>query len=107
MAWYICGYRGDNAIEEKGCKHLSKAAWAELKEIRLGHCSLTQMKTKSGTGAAGTSAREAGRSYKELTWVFIKIFRLLWCEGGGVQGYGQAVGEPAEFYRLYISRNSG
>ena len=46
---------------EKGCRHLSKAAWGELEEINLGNCSLTQGETKSGTGAAGTSAGEAGR----------------------------------------------
>ena len=60
MAGYICGYVDFNEVGEKGCRHLSKAAW-ELEEIRLCNCSLTQGKTKSGTGAAGTSAGEAGR----------------------------------------------
>ena len=44
---------------EKGCRHLSKA-WGELEVIYLSYCSLTQTITKSGTGAAGTSAGEAG-----------------------------------------------
>ena len=60
-AGYICGYVGNNKVSEKGCRHLSKAAWEELEEIHLCHCSLTQTKTKSGTGATGTSAGEAGR----------------------------------------------
>ena len=59
-ARYICGYIGDNKVGEKGCRHLSKAAWAELEEIWICHCSLTQMETKSGTGAAGISAGEVG-----------------------------------------------
>ena len=60
MAGYICKYVGDNEISEKGCRHLSKAVWGQLEEISLGRYSLTQGKTKSGTGAAGTSAGEAG-----------------------------------------------
>ena len=59
-AWYICGYVVGNEVGEKGCRHLSKAAWGELELIGLCNCSLTQMETKSGTGAAGTSAGEAG-----------------------------------------------
>ena len=58
---YICGYVGENEVGEKGCRHLSKAAWGQLEVIGLGNCSLTQRITKSGTGAAGTSAGEAGR----------------------------------------------
>ena len=61
MAGYICGYVGENEVGEKGCRHLSKAAWGQLEEINLCNCSLTQRETKSGTGAAGTSAGEAGR----------------------------------------------
>ena len=61
MAGYKGGYVGDNEVGERGCRHLSKAAWRELEEIRLCDCSLTQGQTKSGTGAAGTSAGEAGR----------------------------------------------
>ena len=61
MAEYICGYVDRNEVGEKGCRHLSKAAWGELEEIYLCNCSLTQRKTKSGTGAVGTSAGEAGR----------------------------------------------
>ena len=61
MAVYICGYVEGNEVGEKGCRHLSKAAWGELEEIGLSICSLTQTETKSGTGAAGTSAGEAGR----------------------------------------------
>ena len=61
MAEYICGYVGKNEMGEKGCRHLSKAAWGELEVISLCNCSLTQGETKSGTGAAGTSAGEAGR----------------------------------------------
>ena len=60
---------------EKGCRHLSKAAWGDLEEIGLGHCSLTQDITKSGIGAAGTSAGKAGREWKELARVLIKIFQ--------------------------------
>ena len=45
---------------EKGCRHLSKAAWGNLEEIWLGQYSLTKTKTKSGTEAAGTSAKETG-----------------------------------------------
>ena len=55
-AAYICGYVVDNEVGEKGCRHLSKSAWGELEVIGLGNCSLTQGITKSGTGAAGTSA---------------------------------------------------
>ena len=61
MAGYICGYVGDNEVGEKGCRHLSKATWGELEVIYLCHYSITQGKTKLGTGAAGTSAGEAGR----------------------------------------------
>ena len=57
---YICGYVGENEVGEKGCRHLSKA-WGELEVIGLRTCSLTQLGTKLGTGAAGTSAGEAGR----------------------------------------------
>ena len=60
-AGYICGYVVGKEVGEKGCRHLSKAAWGELEVIGLCHCSLTQGGTKSGTGAAGTSAGEAGR----------------------------------------------
>ena len=60
MAGYFCGYVGDNKVGEKGCWHLSKAAWGELEEIRLCDCFLTQGQTNSGTEAAGTSAGEAG-----------------------------------------------
>ena len=56
-AGYICGYVGGNEVGEKGCRHLSKAAW-ELEEIDLSNCFLTQTETKLGTGAAGTSAGE-------------------------------------------------
>ena len=58
---YICGYVVGNEVGEKGCRHLSKAAWGQLEMIYLCYCSLTQGKTKSGTGAAGTSAGDAGR----------------------------------------------
>ena len=61
MAGYRCGFVGGNEVGEKGCRHLSKAAWGELEEIYLGNCSLTQMIIKSGIGAASTSAGEAGR----------------------------------------------
>ena len=61
IAGYICGYVGFNEVGEKGCRHLSKAAWGELEVIYLCTCSLTQTGTKSGTGAAGISAGEAGR----------------------------------------------
>ena len=57
---YICGYVGENEVGEKGCRHLSKAAWGELERIDLCNCSLTQTETKSGTRAAGTSAEKAG-----------------------------------------------
>ena len=67
MAAFFCGYVDSNEVGEKGCRHLSKAAWGELEVISLGNCSLTQGGTKSGTGAAGTSAGEAGRETKELT----------------------------------------
>ena len=60
MTGYICGYIGDNEVSEKGCRYLSKAAWGELEKISLGHCSLTQGLTKSGTGATSTSVGEAG-----------------------------------------------
>ena len=60
IAGYICGYVGYNEVGEKGCRHLSKAVWGELEEIWLSHCSLTQVKTKLGTGAVSTSAGEAG-----------------------------------------------
>ena len=60
MAGYICGKVEGNEVGEKGCRHLSKAAW-ELELIDLGNFSLTQGLTKSGTGAAGTSAGEANR----------------------------------------------
>ena len=58
---YICGYVVENEVGEKGCRHLSKAAWGELEETSLCNCSLTQLETKLGTGAAGTSAGETGR----------------------------------------------
>ena len=61
MAVYICGKAGNNEVGEKGCRHLSKAAWGELEEIILRNCSLTKTETKSGIGAAGTSTGEAGR----------------------------------------------
>ena len=61
MAGYICEYVGKNEVGEKGCGHLLKAAWGELEVIDLCNYSLTQTKTKSGTGAACTSAGEAGR----------------------------------------------
>ena len=54
MAAFFCGYVDTNKVGEKGCRHLSKAAWGELEEIYLGDCSLTQGKIKSGTGAADT-----------------------------------------------------
>ena len=60
-AGYIGEYVGDNEVGEKGCRHLSKAAWGDLEEIVLGHCSLTKTLTKSGTGAVSTSSGEAGR----------------------------------------------
>ena len=60
MAEYVGGYVDRNEVGEKGCRHLSKAAWRELEEIWICHCSLTQRITKSGTGDAGTSAGEAG-----------------------------------------------
>ena len=59
-AGYICGYVDSNEVGEKGCRHLLKAAWRELEEISLGQYSLTQTETKSETGAACTSAGEAG-----------------------------------------------
>ena len=58
---YICGYVVGNEVGEKGCRHLSKAAWGKLEEIHICSCSLTQGRTKSGTGAAGTSAGDAGK----------------------------------------------
>ena len=59
--------RGDsNEVGEKGCRHLSKAAWGELEVIDLCNCTLTQLGTKSETGAAGISAGEAGRERKEM-----------------------------------------
>ena len=61
MAEYICGYVVENEIGEKGCRHLSKAAWGDLEVISLSYCSLTQTQTKSGTGAVSTYAGEAGR----------------------------------------------
>ena len=61
MAGYICGYVVGNEVGEKGCRHLSKATWEELEVIYIRNCSLIQAETKSGTGAAGTSAGEAGR----------------------------------------------
>ena len=75
ISGYICGYVENNEVGEKGCRHLSKAAWGELEVIILRHCSLTQTGTKSGTGAAGTSAGEAGCQRKELIYVLIKIFQ--------------------------------
>ena len=60
MAEYICGYVDSNEMGEKGCRHLSKAAWGELQDIILCHCSLTQGKTKLVTGAADISAGEGG-----------------------------------------------
>ena len=66
MAGYICGYVGGNEVGEKGCRHLSKAAWEELEVISLSNCSLTQTGTTSGTGATGTSAGEAGCEWEEL-----------------------------------------
>ena len=57
---YICGYVASNEVGGKGCRHLSKAVWGQLEEISLSHSCLTQGITKSGTGAAGTSVREAG-----------------------------------------------
>ena len=66
IAEYICGYIGGNDVAEEGCRHLSKAVWGKLKEISLCHCPLTQVITKSGTGAASTSAEEAGCEWKEL-----------------------------------------
>ena len=59
-AVYICGYVGGNEVSEKGYRHLSKAAWGQLEVIDLGNCSLTQTETKSGIGAASTSAGKAG-----------------------------------------------
>ena len=59
MAVYICGYVDSNEVGEKGCRHLSKA-WGELEFIDLSICSLIQGGAKSGTGAAGTSAGDAG-----------------------------------------------
>ena len=61
MAGYSCGYVEGNEVGEKGCKHLSKAAWENLEEIDLCNCSITQGETKSGTGAASTSAGEPGK----------------------------------------------
>ena len=58
---YISGYEGRNKVGEKGSRHLLKAAWGEIEEIHLCLCSLTQGLTKLRTGAAGTSAREAGK----------------------------------------------
>ena len=60
LAEYICGYIDNNELGEKGCRNLSKAAWGDLQEIRRGYSSLTKSLTKSGTGAAGTLAGEAG-----------------------------------------------
>ena len=57
---YICGYVDGNEVSEKGCRHLSKAAWGELEVIDLGNFSLTQGEAQLGTGAAGISAGEAG-----------------------------------------------
>ena len=74
---YICGYVGGNEVGEKGCRHLSKAAWGELEAISLCNCSLTQGITKSGTGAAGTSAGEPGCELKELNCVLIKIIQMI------------------------------
>ena len=59
-ARYICGYVGGNEVGEKGCRHLSKAAWRKLEGIYLCNRSSTKGKTKSGTGVASTSAREPG-----------------------------------------------
>ena len=75
MAGYICGYVDNNEVGEKGCRHLSKAAWGELEVISLSICFLTQLGTTSGTGAAGTSAGEAGSDWKELTCVLIETFQ--------------------------------
>ena len=60
MAEYICGYVDNNEVGEKGCRHLSKAAWGQLEELWLGNCSLTQLQIKSVTRVAGTSAGEVG-----------------------------------------------
>ena len=35
-AGYICGYVDGNEVGEKGCRHLSKAAWGELEVNNLG-----------------------------------------------------------------------
>ena len=32
---YMCGYVEGNEVGEKGCRHLSKAAWGELEVIHL------------------------------------------------------------------------
>ena len=58
---YICGYVDSNEVGEKGCRHLSKAAWGKLEDISLCNWLLTQGKTKSATEAADTSPGEAGR----------------------------------------------
>ena len=75
IAGYICGYVGGNEVGEKGCRHLSKAAWEELEMINLCHCSLTQGKTKSEILVADRSVGEPGRKCNNFTWVFIKIFQ--------------------------------
>ena len=51
---YVYGYVDINEVGEKGCRHLSKAAWGKLEVIWLCYCSFTQGKTKSGTGGTGT-----------------------------------------------------
>ena len=35
LAGYFCVYVDDNEIGEKGCKHISKAAWMELEGFNL------------------------------------------------------------------------
>ena len=45
---YICEVVGYNEVGDKGCLHLSKAAWGELRWIQLGYYCLISDRNKTG-----------------------------------------------------------
>ena len=49
---YVDGYK----IDEKGCRHLSKAAWGKLEDVIFYHYSFTH-REKISDRAAGTSGK--------------------------------------------------
>jgi hypothetical protein len=66
---YAAQHTGSNSIGARGCEHLQKGKWDSLQELSLGNPAITKETTRSGTKAAGSSARCSWASSPVFTFV--------------------------------------